>query len=81
MYVGVTSDLIQRVWQHKENLVDGFTKQYQLHKLVYFEMCVDMASAIMREKQLKKWNRSWKIALIEEANSDWLDLYSDLLGH
>lgn len=79
LYIGVTSDLIQRIWQHKENLVDGFTKQHQLHHLVYYEFADDMLSAIAREKQLKKWNRAWKIELIEEANSDWRDLYPDLI--
>lgn len=79
LYIGVTSDLIQRIWQHKENLVDGFTKQHQLHHLVYYEFADDMLTAIAREKQLKKWNRAWKIELIEEANSDWHDLYSELI--
>lgn len=80
LYIGVTSNLIQRIWQHKQDLVDGFSKQHQLHHLVYFEICDDMLVAIAREKQLKKWNRAWKIALIEETNSDWRDLYLDLVG-
>ncbi|MES2502436.1 MAG: GIY-YIG nuclease family protein [Pseudomonadota bacterium] len=78
LYIGVTSHLIQRVWQHKQNLVDGFTKQHQLHQLVYYELADDMLSAITREKQLKKWNRAWKIELVESANSEWRDLYLEL---
>lgn len=80
LYIGVTSDLMQRIWQHKQDLVDGFSQQHQLHHLVYFEMCEDMLSAITREKQLKKWNRAWKIELIESVNIDWRDLYLDLVG-
>lgn len=79
LYVGVTSDLIGRVWQHKEHLADGFTKKYDLTKLVYFEQHQTMESAIIREKQLKQWNRDWKIRLIQEKNIEWLDLYSSLL--
>ena len=79
LYIGVTSDLIQRIWQHKQNLVDGFTKLHQLHQLVYYELAEDMLTAIAREKQLKKWNRTWKIELIEEANNDWRDLYLELV--
>lgn len=78
LYVGVTSDLIGRVWQHKHDLVDGFSKKYQLHLLVYFEPAETMLAAITREKQLKKWNRTWKIELIETSNSAWRDLYIDL---
>ena len=80
LYIGVTSNLIQRVWQHKQNLVDGFSKQHELHLLVYFEQFDDMINAITREKQLKKWNRAWKIELVESVNSDWRDLYLDLVG-
>jgi putative endonuclease len=79
LYIGVTSDLIQRVWQHKQGLVEGFTKKYLVHHLVYFEQCDDMLTAIAREKHLKKWNRAWKIELIEKANSDWSDLYLGLI--
>lgn len=79
LYVGVTSDLIGRVWQHKEHLVDGFTKKYDLTKLVYFEQHQTMDSAILREKQLKQWNRDWKIKLIREQNMEWIDLYDSLL--
>jgi putative endonuclease len=79
VYIGVTSDLIKRVWEHKNNLVEGFTKEYGVHQLVHFEMLEDMASAIQREKQLKKWNRDWKIQLIEKDNPQWCDLYDSLL--
>lgn len=80
LYIGVTSDLIKRVWEHKHDLVEGFTKKHQVHTLVYFEQFEDIVSAIAREKQLKKWNRMWKIELIEQANADWVDLYDGLIG-
>jgi len=80
LYIGVTSNLIKRVWEHKQGLVDGFTKKYQIHTLVYFEMADDMPTAIAREKQLKKWRRMWKIELIEKQNNEWRDLYADLIG-
>jgi len=70
LYIGVTSDLMKRVWEHKNDLVEGFTKEYGVHRLVYFEMLEDMESAIQREKQLKKWNRDWKIELIEKDNPE-----------
>ena len=79
LYVGVTSDLIGRIYQHKQDLVDGFSKQHQLHSLVYFEVAETMLVAIAREKQLKKWNRAWKIELVESANSEWRDLYLGLV--
>ena len=79
LYVGVTSNLIKRVWEHKNNQVDGFTKKYRVHDLVYFEQTDDMSAAIVREKQLKKWKRSWKIRLIESVNPDWRDVYSQLI--
>ncbi len=79
LYTGVTSDLIKRVYEHKNDLVEGFTKKYGVHRLVYFEQCEDMASAISREKQIKKWNRNWKLRLIEECNPEWRDLYDGLL--
>ena len=79
LYIGVTSDLIKRVWEHKNNLVDGFTRKYRVHDLVYFEIHDDMEVAISREKQIKKWNRSWKRRLIEEHNPKWKDLYETLL--
>ena len=79
LYAGVTSDLIKRVWDHKQNVVEGFTKKYGVHLLVYFEQHVDMIKAIEREKQIKKWNRAWKIDLIEKNNPDWRDLWPDIL--
>ena len=79
LYTGVTGNLIKRVWEHKNNLVEGFTKRYGVHKLVYFEQHEDMISAITREKRIKKWNRAWKIRLIEQQNSEWNDLYDSLL--
>jgi len=75
LYIGVTSNLIQRVWQHKNNQVEGFTKKYDVHLLVYYELHDTMEHAITREKQLKKWNRDWKVRLIEEKNSTWQDLW------
>ena len=79
LYVGVTSDLVQRVWQHKNDFVEGFTKRYGVHMLVWYETCGIMETAIAREKAMKEWKRSWKIRLIEETNPDWRDLYEDLL--
>lgn len=79
LYTGVTSDLIQRVWQHKNNVIKGFTEKYGVHTLVYFELHDDMESAIVREKRLKKWNRAWKLRLIEEQNPEWTDLYPSIL--
>ena len=79
IYTGVTSDLIQRVYQHKQALVHGFTKQYGCNKLVYYEQCENMISAIEREKQIKAGSRKKKIALIERVNPRWLDLYETLL--
>ena len=78
LYIGVTSNLVQRIWQHKSDLVEGFTKKYQVHTLVYYEQHADMQAAITREKQLKKWNRAWKIELIEKANPQWRDLWTDI---
>ena len=79
LYVGVTSDLIQRVWQHKNNLAEGFTQKYGVHTLVYFELHATMYDAISREKQLKAGSRAKKVILIEAANVDWHDLYPGLL--
>jgi putative endonuclease len=79
LYVGVTSDLIKRVYEHKSDLVDGFTKRYAVHDLVYFETVDDVETAIAREKQIKRWHRAWKVRVIEKMNRDWRDLYSDLL--
>ena len=78
LYIGVTSNLAGRVYQHKNNQVDGFSKRYNLHLLVYYELHDQMYNAISREKKLKKWNRSWKVELIEKCNSDWLDLFDTL---
>jgi putative endonuclease len=78
LYIGVSSNLKKRVYEHKNDLIDGFTKKYQIHKLVYFESTSDINAAIAREKQLKAWKRHWKIDLIEEENPDWEDLYADL---
>ena len=74
LYIGVTSDLAHRVGQHKSDVIEGFTKQVQVHMLVYYEMHATMLDAIQREKRLKKWNRAWKIALIEKDNPQWQDL-------
>ncbi|MDO8811872.1 MAG: GIY-YIG nuclease family protein [Gallionella sp.] len=79
LYIGVTSNLIQRIWQHKNDLVEGFTEKYVVHFLVYYELCDQMVTAIEREKQLKKWNRQWKIDLIEKANPTWKDLWEELV--
>ena len=78
LYVGVTSDLVKRIWQHKNHVVTGFTEEYEVNQLVYFEQFDDMTNAITREKVLKKWNRAWKIRLIEKTNPDWLDLYNEI---
>ena len=79
LYTGVTSDLVQRIWQHKNDTVEGFTKKYGVHILVYYELHDDMENAIIREKRVKKWNRAWKLRLIEEMNPDWNDLYELIL--
>lgn len=78
LYIGVTSNLKKRVYEHKNNLIEGFTKKYSVHKLVYFEMFLNINDAITREKQLKKWERKWKLELIEKENKDWKDLYEEL---
>ena len=80
LYIGVTSSLVKRIYEHKNDLVEGFTKQFHIHNLVYYEVTEDITSAITREKQLKKWNRAWKIALIEKQNPEWRDLYVDIVG-
>jgi putative endonuclease len=79
LYIGVTSDLVKRVWEHKNDFVDGFTKQYGVHTLVWYELHQTMESAISREKALKYWKRKWKLRLIEERNPDWVDLYEKLI--
>lgn len=78
LYIGVTSDLIKRIYEHKEKKISGFSKKYRVDQLVYFEQTKDVCSAIKREKQLKKWNRQWKIDLIEKINPEWNDLYKRL---
>lgn len=79
LYVGVTSNLAARVWQHKHNVVDGFTNQYAVHYLVWYEVHETMESAIVREKAIKKWNRRWKLRLIEKMNPEWQDLYQNIV--
>jgi putative endonuclease len=80
LYIGVTNDLIRRVAEHKLKLTEGFTKKYDIFKLVYFEQFDDVENAIKREKRLKKWNRAWKIRLVEELNPNWDDLYPSIAG-
>jgi len=75
LYIGVTSELTKRVWEHKNDLVEGFTKRYGVHRLVWYELHESMESAIKREKSIKEWKRVWKLELIESANPDWEDLY------
>ena len=79
LYVGVTSDLIKRVWEHKNDLVEGFTQRYSVHTLVWYEQHESMPMAIKREKAIKEWRRKWKLELIEKDNPTWRDLYEDLL--
>ena len=81
VYVGVTSHLIKRIWEHKNDLVDGFTKKYRVHYLVWYEQYETMAAAIAREKAIKEWKRTWKIELIETANPQWRDLYPDIIDN
>ena len=78
LYIGVSGNLKKRVYEHRNDLIEGFTKKYQVHRLVYFESTIDVYSAITREKQMKAWKRQWKIDLIEGKNPDWKDLYDDL---
>lgn len=78
LYIGVTSDLCKRVWQHRNDEIEGFTKRYGVHVLVYVEFHTTMIDAITREKRLKKWNRAWKLKLIEDANPTWRDLWDDI---
>ena len=79
LYAGVTSNLPKRIWEHKNNTVEGFTRKYGVHLLVWYELHETMESAIQQEKRIKEWKRAWKIRLIEEANPEWLDLYPELL--
>ena len=78
LYIGVTSDIHKRVWEHKNDAIEGFTKKYGVHRLVYYELHEDMVSAIKREKQMKKWNRSGKLSLIDKHNMDWRDLWEEI---
>ena len=79
LYIGVSSDLVKRVWEHKSDLVEGFTRQYGVHTLVWYEVHEEMSAAIAREKALKEWKRIWKLQLIEAMNPEWRDLYEELL--
>ena len=79
LYIGITSDLVKRIYEHKQNLIDGFTKKHNIHDLVYYEHHNKVEEAIQREKQIKKWNRKWKIRLIEEKNPGWNDLYNEIM--
>jgi putative endonuclease len=79
LYVGVTSDLVKRIWEHKNDIGEGFTKRYRVHTLVWYEVHETMESAIRREKAVKEWKRAWKLELIEKMNPDWEDLYPKLL--
>ena len=79
LYIGVSSDLVQRVWQHKNDLAAGFSQKYHVHFLVWYELHATMDAAIAREKALKKWNRKWKLQLIESVNPEWKDLYETIL--
>ena len=80
LYVGVTSDIIKRVWEHKQKYLEGFAEKYNAVNLVYYELCDDMITAITREKVLKKWNRDWKIRVIEKENPQWLDLWDEIIS-
>ena len=79
LYIGVTSDLVKRIWEHKNNLIKGFTKRYSVHHLVWYELHDSMNSAIESEKNIKEWKRAWKIKLIEKDNPNWHDLYDSIL--
>ncbi len=80
LYVGVTNDLARRVYEHRNDLIEGFTKRYGVHRLVWFEVHGGINEAILREKRIKKWNRSWKLRVIEEMNPDWIDLTEKLMS-
>ena len=79
LYTGVTSDFVQRVWQHEDGVVEGFTKRHRVHMLVWFEIHDTMVNAIAREKAIKEWKRTWKIELIENSNPTWRDLYGEIV--
>ncbi len=80
LYIGVTSDLVKRVWEHKNKVVEGFTEKYAVDKLVWYEVHGSAEAAIVREKRLKFWQRQWKLELIEKLNPDWKDLYEEIVG-
>lgn len=80
LYIGVTSNLVQRIWQHREGVVEGFTRQYRIKTLVWYELHNTMHGAISREKALKKWNRAWKLRMVEEHNPQWRDLWPEITG-
>ena len=80
LYIGVTSDLVARTSQHREHMIEGFTERYRITMLVWYELHATMESAILREKQLKKWNRAWKLRLIQESNPRWMDLWDSIIG-
>ena len=79
LYIGVTSDLVKRIWEHRNDMVEGFTKRYKVHRLEWYELHHNMESAIVREKQLKNWKRKWKLELIEDKNPKWNDLYKRIV--
>ena len=79
LYIGLTNNLLRRIYEHKNNIIEGFTKKYSVHNLVYYEKHNDINRAISREKQMKKWERQWKINLIRKSNPEWKDLYHDLV--
>ena len=79
LYIGVTSDLVKRIYEHRQGFVDGFSRRYRLKRLVYYERHESMEEAILREKRMKKWKREWKIFLIEELNPEWKDLYTEII--
>lgn len=79
LYIGITNDVVRRIYKHKKDLIEGFTKKYKVHHLVHVEEFENVDAAIIREKQLKKWKRSWKLKLIEEVNPEWNDLYEGFL--
>jgi putative endonuclease len=80
LYIGVTNDLVRRVYEHKSGAVEGFTKDYDVNRLAYFECFEEIEAAIHRQKRLKKWTRAWKISLIEKDNPNWIDLYPQIAG-
>lgn len=79
LYTGVTSDLVKRIWEHKNDLVDGFTRRYKVHNLVWYELHDNMDAAIEREKNMKEWKRAWKVRLFEKDNPNWNDLYDSII--